>query len=149
MKTKMTTNPSTERKVATFLSVKDANRWLRKRDSIVILNLRVKCNRNFSPYHPMIRKIIIDYISYPHPVNITYGIEKTEYLRKRESGSHDSYSDKWSRKNPKKEFVLCEKKTSELYFFGNKTGPLFLIKETFFVLYKTEKNKYQLQDYVY
>lgn len=140
----MTTNPSTERKAATFLSVKDANRWLRKRDSIVILNLRVECRRSFSLYVPMIRRIIIDYISYPHPVNITYGIEKNEYLRKREATSLDSYADIWSRKNSKKEFVLCDKKTSERHFFGNETGPLLLIKETFFILYKNEKYDYKL-----
>ena len=115
----------------------------------MILNLRVEYHKKAPPPRTMIRRIIIDYVSYPHSVNITYGIEKNEYLKKRESRSLDSYADKWSRKNLKKEFVLCEKKTSKLHFFGNETVPLFLIKETFFVLYKTEKNDYQLSNQNY
>lgn len=125
-----TSSPSAKRSVAVFRSISEANRWLSRRSSIVILNLRTKAHRS------KLQRIIIDYITYPQPVNIRYGIDKTTYLSRHRATTPETHADRWSAKRNSKEFVLCELTKSH-------ESQKSLIRSTFITLYKTEKSDLQ------
>jgi hypothetical protein len=139
-----TSSPSAKRSVAVFRSISEANRWLSRRSSIVILNLRVEYRNTLYPTsHTFLRRIIIDYVSYPQTVNITYGIDKSVYLSRHRATELQAHARCWAVKNYHREFVLCERNTSRLY--RSKDGVLqdSLIRSTFITLYKTEKSDLQ------
>ena len=128
-----TTSTRPKKSAAVFRSVREANRWLRRRRSIVILNLRTDA------HHSKLQRIIIDYITYPQAVNIRYGIEKTTYLSRRRSPNPQTHADRWSSGNTCKEFVLCESLSPRLYLAEKRGLQNSLIQSSFITLYKIKK----------
>ena len=134
----MTNNTKTKKYSITFDSIEIANNWLSTQNSIVITNLNVSSDTKFAllSNNIVITQIYIEFLSYPYPVNNAYGIDEMQSGAMYISADIQKLRQKWSTKNPDKQYIFGVKKTTKRHLMGSGIGFISFVKDKLVVLYK-------------